>query len=79
LLGLAAAWSTRLHLSERGRHIAHASFLAIFLAIAASAVLAYMNVDRLCLLSATTMGAMLICAVWETQVERRERSDSTTR
>lgn len=72
LLGLFAAWSTRLHLSERGRHLAHAGFLAAFLAIAACAVIAYADLNRMCLLSGTTMGAMVIWAVWETQFEHRE-------
>ena len=76
ILGLCAAWSTRLHLSDRGRHIAHAGFLATFLAIAACAIVAYANVDRMCLLSGTTMGAMVIWAVWESQYEQRQHRQS---
>ena len=74
LLGLASAWSTRLHLNERGRHVAHAWFVVTFLAIAACAVIAYADLHRMCMLSGTTMGAMVIWAVWETQFERRDAS-----
>ena len=71
ILGLCAAWSTRLHLNGLGRHLAHAGFLATFLMISACAVVSYANLDRMCLLSGTTMGAMVIWAVWETQYEHR--------
>lgn len=73
IAGLAAAWSTRLQLGHRGRLLAHAGFLATFLMIASCAVIAYANIDRMCLLSGTTMGAMVIWAVWETQFEHQNR------
>jgi hypothetical protein len=72
ILGLCAAWSTRLHLNDRGRHFAHAFFVVTFLAIAACAVVSYANVNCSCMLSGTTMGAMVIWAVWESHVEQRQ-------